>query len=191
MGIIKKVLGFIFGLAFFAGILQILPERVQAVIALLIIVLAVVAVVLIIRRIVRAIKERKERKENTLHTQTTMVKSEPTHQPTVQPRPSVDVVGERLYTDVRLFHPSSLTAVPDIGDEVIFAEDPENPYDAEAVAARVLKDGEWQTVAYFNRNRLRDMVRDWLRDPSRGEIYAEVTKIEPRNVTVDITFKES
>ncbi len=202
---IETVLGVFIIFAIFMAILQALPKKVLVAIGILIIVLVVVAVVLIIRWIVRAVKENKKLKESALHTQTATVKSEPSPQKSepspqksepspqtaIQPRPSVRVSSERVYTDVRLFHPNSLTAVPDIGDAVVFAEDPENTHDKEAVAAKVFMDDEWQTVAYFNRNRLRDMVRDWLRDPSRGEIYAEVTKIEPRNVTVDITFTES
>lgn len=79
------------------------------------------------------------------------------------------------YSEVGLYRPAgAVSAMPPLGAKLRFEEEPENPYDAAAV--RAVYNGE--TVGYFNKTKLRDMVRDWI---NRGDFYkAEVTRNDTR-----------
>ena len=62
----------------------------------------------------------------------------------VSPTVSVSMRSGREYTDVRLYKPNTIHVTPEIGDAVEFRLDPENPCDADAIAAWATVDGEDQ-----------------------------------------------
>lgn len=130
------------------------------------------------------LKGQKEKPEPAVMTQTVYK----TDRATASPEARVSVHSGRTYTNERLYRPNTIMVQPEIGDLVEFRLDPDNPFDSEAIAAYAVVDGEEQVVAYFNRNRLREMVRDYLTDPARGTVSAEVVDLGPRNVVVDIEF---
>lgn len=75
------------------------------------------------------------------------------------------------YSHVGLFRPSgTLGPVPPVGTQVFFKEEPDNPYDAEAVKAVWYCNGEERLVGYFYRSdsTIREMARDWI---TRGDNY--------------------
>lgn len=81
------------------------------------------------------------------------------------------------YSHVGLFRPKDTPgAVPPVGTDVFFLEEPDNPYDADAVKAVWYCNGEEQLVGYFYRSdeAIRGMVRDWLH--REHEYYAVITE---------------
>ena len=79
------------------------------------------------------------------------------------------------YDHVGLFRPSrTLGPVPPVGTQVFFKEEPDNPYDDEAVKAVWFFNGEERLAGYLYRSDegIRSMIRDWL--AREDEYYAVV-----------------
>lgn len=78
------------------------------------------------------------------------------------------------YTNNGVYRPDTVDLpLPPVGAELTFEEDPENPYDSEAIKAV----WEGETVGWLYRKGKREMIRDWIQ---RGDpYYAEVTSNDP------------
>jgi len=79
------------------------------------------------------------------------------------------------YSDVKIYIPDDITVdftQINPGDNVILLFEPENPYDAEAVAVYV----EDEKIGYLNKGRIKDMVRDFKRE--KLPIWAHVSGID-------------
>ena len=79
------------------------------------------------------------------------------------------------YSHVGLFRPQNTPApIPPIGTDVFFQEEPDNPYDADAIKAVWSYEGNELLVGYFYRSddKIREMVRDWLH--REHEYYAVI-----------------
>ena len=91
------------------------------------------------------------------------------------------------YTCVGVFRPTDVTGpMPEVGDFLEPAEEPENPYDAEAI---LLRDLGGEPVGYLNRGKIRETVRRGLREAApmtvqvsraddKLEVYIGVDKTE-------------
>ena len=65
--------------------------------------------------------------------------------------------------------------MPMVGEPVTLELEPENPYDSEAVVAKVYG----KKIGYMNRGKLKNMVVDFL-NSATGEVVAEVTRADER-----------
>ena len=92
------------------------------------------------------------------------------------------------YENVGIYRPQNadLGDMPELGDQIYFQQDPENPYDSFAVKAigyDIL--GEQCTLGYLNRGKLKDMVWDWLEND--WEYKAYVTRADSR-LEIELTL---
>ena len=95
--------------------------------------------------------------------------------PTTPPRGTYDYE----YEAVGLYRPEGVAEIPKIGDTLLLAEQPENPYDDKTVVAQRVKDGKIEDVGYMNKGKLRDMVRDFI-ESETGTVCAIVTRADEK-----------
>ena len=102
---------------------------------------------------------------------------------------SVQTTSSLFYDNVSIYRPKGACGeMPEVGETIYFVQDPQNPYDSEAIKAYYINFlGEDVIAGYMNRTKLRDMVRDWL---IRGDKYScEVVKNDrATNLILNITF---
>lgn len=80
------------------------------------------------------------------------------------------------YDRVGLYRPEgAVDYMPMVGEPVTLELEPENPYDSEAVVAKV----HGKKIGYMNRGKLKNMVVDFL-NSATGEVTAEVTRADER-----------
>lgn len=80
------------------------------------------------------------------------------------------------YDRVGLYRPEgAVDYMPMVGEPVTLELEPENPYDSEAVVAKVYG----KKIGYMNRGKLKNMVVDFL-NSATGEVVAEVTRADER-----------
>ena len=80
------------------------------------------------------------------------------------------------YDRVGLYRPEgAVDYMPVVGEPVTLELEPDNPYDSEAVVAKVYG----KKIGYMNRGKLKNMVVDFL-NSATGEVVAEVTRADER-----------
>lgn len=93
----------------------------------------------------------------------------------------IDLLQEAFdysYTDVGLYRPPDVTAMPNVGDTVLLELEPDNPYDSKTVRAVRWTDAGPVVFGYMNKGKLRDMVTDFL---NRGQtVVAKVTRADDK-----------
>lgn len=70
------------------------------------------------------------------------------------------------------------------GKDITFKHEPENEYDSEAIAIYVLGD----KIGYAYKNRIRDMINDWMKHEDYFRAYINKFNIEAKTATFKIGF---
>lgn len=192
-GWLGKIIGFFVLVALLQLALEYLAEH--PVLFLIVLLLIVAAIVFAICKIIKAIKNRKKNKKsaNAPEAETKPLetsneaekipqieeKETVVSKPAPMPHVSIRMSYQYEYENVGLYRPAGIESeMPEIGDEVFFMLDPTNEYDCDAVKAVSYQNGELVTVGYCNRNKIRDIITDFLN--REDEIYAEVTGNDPK-----------
>lgn len=144
----KKLIGAIVVIAVILAILQAIVE--SPVVSAICIVLIVAALVFFGLKIWKKIQAKKK--------QSGIVEAK-----TIEEEKPIDFAlavnaCDYSYFDVGLYQPKGVCVMPNIGDAVLFVEEPDNPYDENAVYGSV----NGQNIGYLNKGKIRDFIVDTI-----------------------------
>ena len=172
---VLRIIRYVFGVAFLAEAFRSLPADFAGSVIALVIGLALFGPELF--AVISVIANKGKKAKNPTEVKPTVVAAAPEKR--TAPVSSVTTnYGEYDYDydRVGLYRPEgAVDYMPMVGEPVTLELEPDNPYDSEAVVAKV----HGKKIGYMNRGKLKNMVVDFL-NSATGEVVAEVTRADER-----------